>query len=67
MEAVPRKADGRRIFTAAFKREQVAAVLKYPQAVLAGRIEGTNADGGPACATVSLLDGGWYILTDPGP
>ncbi len=41
---------------------QVAALLNDPRAVLEGRIAGTGADGGPACATVPLLDGGWRVV-----
>jgi hypothetical protein len=32
-------------------------------AALEARIEGTARDGGPACATVPLLDGGWRLVT----
>ena len=40
----------------------VAALLNDPRAVLEGRIAGTGPDGGPACATVPLLDGGWRVV-----
>jgi hypothetical protein len=33
-----------------------------PSAVLQARIEGTARDGGPACASVPLLDGGWEVV-----
>jgi hypothetical protein len=36
---------------------------KAPNAVLQARIAGQHKDGGPACATVPLLDGGWTVLT----
>lgn len=38
--------------------EQVAA---SPDALLEARIAGRAKDGGPACATVPLLDGGWRV------
>jgi Family of unknown function (DUF5990) len=37
------------------------AALCEPDAVLEARIQGTGRDGGPACATVPLLDGGWHV------
>ena len=40
--------------------EQVAA---SPNALLEARISGKARDGGPACATVPLLDGGWRVST----
>lgn len=39
----------------------VEAALADPGAVLEARIAGTARDGGPACATVPLLDGGWRL------
>lgn len=33
-------------------------------AVIEARIGGTARDGGPACATVPLLDGGWRVVVD---
>lgn len=41
---------------------QIASVLKAPGAVIEARIAGTAPDGGPACATVPLLDGGWRVV-----
>jgi len=41
-------------------RELVDAALAAG-AVLEARIEGTDRRGGPACATVPLLDGGWTL------
>lgn len=41
-------------------REMVDAALARG-AVLEARIEGTDRRGGPACATVPLLDGGWRL------
>ncbi len=43
--------------------EEVTAAL---DAVLEARITGTSRDGGPACATVPLLDGGWHIAKAQG-
>ena len=37
-----------------------------PGAVLEARIAGTARDGGPACASVKLLDEGWRLVTDEG-
>jgi len=41
---------------------QIDALCADPDAVLTARIHGTACDGGPACATVPLLDGGWHVL-----
>jgi hypothetical protein len=43
-------------------RELVESVRQHPGARLEARIAGTGRDGGPACATVPLLDGGWRII-----
>ena len=42
--------------------ELIAAVQQQPGARLEARIAGTAADGGPACATVPLLKGGWQVV-----
>ena len=39
----------------------LAAWQASPGAVLEARIAGTARDGGPACASVPLLDGGWQV------
>jgi len=39
--------------------ELIEKVRSGSAARLAARINGTAGDGGPACATVPLLDGGW--------
>ena len=39
----------------------VKAVVAAPGTVLEARISGTAKDGGPACATVPLLDGTWQL------
>lgn len=43
-------------------RELIAAALAEPGAVLEARFHGLGRDGGPACATVPLLDGGWRLV-----
>jgi hypothetical protein len=47
---------------AGITREMVDAALAEPGAVLEARIEGTGRGGGPACATVPLLGGGWRLV-----
>lgn len=42
-------------------RQMIEQVLADPEAVLEARIWGLAKDGGPACATVPILDGGWQI------
>lgn len=39
--------------------EQASA---HPDARLEARMAGTDSDGGPACATVPVLDGGWRLV-----
>ncbi len=39
----------------------VKAVSQNPNKVLMARYMGTDKDGGPSCATVELIDGGWII------
>lgn len=43
-----------------------AAWAAEPTQVLEARIAGTARDGGPAAATVSLLDGGWRLVPPAG-
>jgi hypothetical protein len=43
-------------------RDLLDSALRSPGAVLQARIEGTGRDGGPACASVPLLDGGWRLI-----
>ena len=52
---------------AGITRDLVERVLAQPGARLEARIAGTGRDGGPACATVSLLDGGWRVIGSPAP
>ena len=46
--------------------ELIEQVLSNPNAVLEARIAGTGRDGGPACATVRLLESGWRISLKSG-
>jgi hypothetical protein len=39
----------------------IEEALSKSSAVLEARIAGTAGDGGPACATVKLLEGGWKL------
>jgi hypothetical protein len=36
--------------------------LKNPKSTLEARFHGTAGDGGPSCATVRLIDGGWRLI-----
>ena len=40
----------------------IGQLRKTPSARLEARIKGTAGDGGPACATVGLLDDGWRLV-----
>lgn len=40
----------------------IQEALATPDAVIAARVAGTAKDGGPACATVPVLDGGGRIV-----
>ncbi len=40
----------------------IEAALAEPGATLESRILGTAGDGGPACATVTILEPGWHIV-----
>ncbi|HEX6899198.1 MAG TPA: DUF5990 family protein [Thermoanaerobaculia bacterium] len=42
-------------------RQMIEQALADPDAILEARIWGLAKDGGPACATVPILDGGWQI------
>jgi hypothetical protein len=44
----------------------IEETLAAPGAVLEARILGTSRDGGPVCATVPLLDGGWRVVRASG-
>jgi hypothetical protein len=45
----------------------IEEVLAAPDRLLEARIAGTGRDGGPACATVPLLEGGWRVAKSEGP
>jgi hypothetical protein len=47
------------------KWSTVERVLGQPGAFVQARISGTARDGGPACASVPLLDAGWTVEADP--
>ena len=40
----------------------IRRALKQPEARLEARFIGTAGDGGPSCATVPLIDGGWRVI-----
>src|SRR5262245_50171954 len=42
--------------------ELIEEVLSKSNALLEARISGTAGDGGPPCASVRLLEGGWKVL-----
>jgi hypothetical protein len=42
--------------------ELIEEALATPGAVLEARIPGTSRDGGPVCASIPLLDGGWKVV-----
>jgi hypothetical protein len=48
-----------KVLLAGIRPSLVKRALADENTVLEARIEGTAGDGGPACATVPLLEGGW--------
>jgi len=50
-----------KIKLAGITRRQVDQALATPGLRLEARIQGAGRDGGPCCATVPLLDGGWRV------
>lgn len=48
-------------------QQLIEGVEKRPGARLGARIAGTASDGGPACATVPLLEGGWRVVAPAAP
>jgi hypothetical protein len=40
----------------------IEAALAVPGAALEARIQGSAGDGGPACATVPILEPGWHLV-----
>ena len=65
-EAGSRWARRAKVPLAGISWELIEQVLATPEAVLEACIKGTAKDGGPACATVPLLDGGWRISLKSG-
>ena len=51
-----------KISLAGITRAQIARALEIPDTLLEVRFMGTSRDGGPACASVPLLDAGWRIV-----
>jgi len=51
-----------KVTLAAITWELIEEALSKSGAMLEARIAGTAGDGGPACATVRLLNGGWKVL-----
>lgn len=52
-----------KVHLAGITSAMVEEVLSGAADVLEARIVGTGRDGGPACATVPLVDGGWRAAT----
>lgn len=50
-----------KIKTAGITWQLVAQALASPGAVLEARIDGRARDGGPCCATVPIINGGWKV------
>lgn len=50
-----------KIKTAGITWPLVEQILAAPGAVLEARIDGKAKDGGPCCATVPLVNGGWKV------
>lgn len=46
--------------------ELIERALSRPESVLEASLTGTARDGGPLCATVPLLNGGWKVATEDG-
>jgi hypothetical protein len=51
-----------KVSIAGITRQLLDRLRQRPGARLEARIAGTAPDGGPACATVPLLNGGWQIV-----
>lgn len=49
-------------FGSSWTRRAKVSLMNLPAGTsFAGSIRGTNKDGGPVCASVPLLDGGWVV------
>lgn len=55
-----------KVLLAGITWELIEKALSESSALLEARIAGRAGDGGPACATVRLLDGGWRVLSKDG-
>jgi hypothetical protein len=52
-----------KVFLTGITWELIDRALAQPGTVLEARFTGTICDGGPACATVPLLENGWQVAT----
>jgi hypothetical protein len=51
-------------FGTCWTRRAKVSLMNLPAGTsFAGTIRGTNKDGGPVCASVPLLDGGWVVTS----
>jgi hypothetical protein len=55
-----------KIKLAGITAQQVRATLSRADQRLEARFEGVGRDGGPSCATVPLLSGGWTVVRSAG-
>lgn len=51
-----------KIHLSSITSQQIEEALRRPASVLEARYQATARDGGPACASVPLLDGGWRLV-----
>lgn len=50
-------------FGSCWTRRAKISLMNLPDGTsFSGSIRGTNKDGGPVCASVPLLDGGWVVM-----
>ena len=42
--------------------DQLTELRRHPESILEARVAGRDRHGGPACASVPLLDGGWRVI-----
>ena len=54
-----------KIHLGAITWDQLAKARRHPGLVLEARVTGRDRHGGPACASVPLLDGGWRVVRAP--
>lgn len=55
-----------KVFLTGISWPLIEEVMSKPDAVLEARIRGVARDGGPACAKVPLLEGGWKVAPGGG-